>query len=141
MAACSLLAVTACGDAQEPATREVQVNSESPDAESQDSESQSPGPTRYSQVPPPIMTPPTAPPTVPTDTFTKVSVVGVVTALTDVGCVEVLDDNGVRWALVGDVELPPVGARVKATGMPMPEGYGGCVGAPVKVSEVSVVDR
>lgn len=136
VAACALLAVTACGDAPEPATQEVHMSSEP-----QGTGPQSPEPTRYSQVPPPVMAPPTAPPTVPSDTFTKVNVVGVVTALTDAGCVELLDDNGVRWALVGDVELPPVGATVKATGTPMPEGYGECVGAPVKVTAVSIVDR
>lgn len=98
----------------------------------------SPLPT--SQPTGPLVTPPTGPPTRPSDTYSRVRVIGTVTATTP-DCVEVMDDLGVQWALVGVSDPPAIGARVVARGQPLPETRGGCIGAPVMTHDLDVVDE
>lgn len=88
----------------------------------------------------PTMTPPTAPPSKPTDVFEKVRISGTVTLGAD-GCVELVDDNGIAWSLLGPAtEGLADGERVTVTGRSQPEadrgGQAPCTGAPLTVLRV-----
>lgn len=99
--------------------------------------------TSSSQVPPSSAATPTGPPTAPSDALRKVRITGTVTA-SSLECVEVVDDSGLAWSLIGSGERPADGTRVSATGVPraVPERAAApaesCAGTPVQVTDFVV---
>jgi hypothetical protein len=69
----------------------------------------------------------------------RVRVVGVVWIAVGSECVDVVDDNDVRWTLLGPEAVTlRAGQRVVVTGMPRPEAAG-CSGAPLAVQKIAFV--
>jgi hypothetical protein len=87
----------------------------------------------------PTMSSPPAPPTSPTDVFSKVRVVGSVVISEDSLCVDLVDDNGVTWTLLGpETDRLLDGQRVTVTGRSRPE-LPECTGAPLTVQKLTVL--
>ncbi len=90
-----------------------------------------------------MSTPPTRPPTRPSDVFVPVTVTGTIISAVEDGSVELEDDAGVRWRLLGEVDHLGVGVRVRASGTPRPSrdraDHSPTDGAPLAVRSIEVL--
>jgi len=92
----------------------------------------------------PTLTPPTAPPTTPSDQLAPITVAGTIEGGRPDGCVFLVTDLNVRYALTGGRAANlTIGSTVKLRGMPTSVEVSSCSGIVLTVVEVlaSAVER
>ena len=111
------------------------------DGEPGDSD-ESPSPTESTSPPMsstdlPTMTPHTSPPTTPSHQFKPLTLTGRVVAGKPDGCVLLVTDQNLRYALTGDLVTDlTIGSAVTLRGMPAPGAETACAGIVLKVREL-----